>query len=201
MGHDLMSGVHIQLPPAGLRFDGGNFFEFCQINRDYRIERNATGKISIMPPTGGETGCRNSRINRVLGNWAEADGHGEVFDSSTGFDLPNGANRSPDASWVLRSRLAQLTAEQKQVFLPLAPDFVIELASPSDRVKDLHEKMREYMDNGVRLGWLIIPQTRRVFVYQPDTEPVCLENPQQLDGQNVLPGLVMDLQPVWEPGF
>lgn len=199
--HTEMSGVQIHLPPEGLLADGSNFFEFCQINRDYRIERSAKGDVWIMPPTGGETGYRNSELAIELGMWARGDKSGVVFDSSTGFILPNGATRSPDAAWVKRSRLAQLSAKQKQRFLPLAPDFVIELLSLSDRLSDAQDKMQEYLDNGVRLGWLIEPDERRVWIYRPDAPVACLENPAQMDATPVLTGFVLPLQTVWEIDF
>ncbi len=124
-----------------------------------------------------------------------------MFDSSTGFRLPNGSIRSPDVSRVLRKRLARLTAEEKRRFLPLSPDLVIELASPTDQVDGLQDKMREYQENGVRLGWLILPKQRRVYVYRPGTAPQCLNDPGHLTDDDLLPGLSLDLGSIWEPGF
>ncbi len=190
--------VHLQ-PVINLTDD--QFYELCQLNRDLRIERTAQGELLIMPPAGGETGRQNSELNRQLGNWAKRDGTGVVFDSSTGFNLPNGAIRSPDAAWVKRSRLATLTQEQKKKFLPLAPDFVIELRSPSDHLHTLQAKMQEYIENGVQLGWLIAPEERRVYIYQPQKHVACLENPLTLSGDPVLLGFVLDLQEIWEPRF
>src|SRR5713226_7174963 len=126
-----VSRLTLHLRPA-VELTDDQFFHLCQINRDLRLERTAEGDIIIMPPTGGETGNRNAGITAQMHNWTKADGTGAAFDSSTGFKLPNGAERSPDASWVLRTRLVELTIEQKQKFLPLAPDFVIELKSPTD---------------------------------------------------------------------
>jgi Uma2 family endonuclease len=177
------------------------FFEFCQLNAEWRIERTAQGEVLIMPPTGGETGSRETKLSTQLTNWAEQDGTGVAFGSSTGFDLPNGATRSPDASWVERSRLEMLTTEQKKKFLPLCPDFVIELRSPSDRLDDLKEKMQEYIDNGARLGWLLDPISRRVYVYLPGSPVECLDNPQNISADPVLPGFKLDLARAWEPGF
>lgn len=174
------------------------FFHFCQLNRDLRIERTAEGDIVIMPLTGGETGARNAELVTQLKVWARRDGSGVVFDSCTGFDLPNGATRSPDVAWVKRSRLADLTPEQKQRFLPLCPDFVIELRSLSDRLPTLQEKMEEYLANGAQLGWLIDPVQQRVYVYRPGADVVCLDKPTELKGDPVLPGFVLDLEPVWE---
>jgi Uma2 family endonuclease len=190
--------VHLHMPS---RLDDDLFFAICQANREYRIERTAHGDIEIMPPTGGETGSRNSRLNRLLGNWADQDGRGEVFDSSTGFTLPNGATRSPDAAWVKRERLVRLTPEQKRQFLPLAPDFVIELASPSDAVDTLREKLQEYRVNGTTLGWLLVPEERRVYVYVAGADVQCLEDSQVLSGEPLMPGFVLSLSQIWEPGF
>lgn len=177
------------------------FFEFCQLNAEWRIERTAQGEVLIMPPTGGETGSRDAEVITQLRTWARQDGNGVAFGSSTGFDLPNGATRSPDASWVERSRLEMLTTEQKKKFLPLCPDFVIELRSPSDRLDDLKEKMQEYIDNGARLGWLLDPISRRVYVYLPGSPVECLDNPQNISADPVLPGFKLDLARAWEPGF
>ena len=130
-------------------------YEFCQLNRDLQIERTDQGELLIMLPTGGETGERNSELNLQLRTWAKRDHNGTTFDSSAGFILPNGAMRSPDAAWVRRSHLATLTKEQKQKFVPLCPDFVIELRSPSDSLRSLHTKMAEYIANGTQLGWCL----------------------------------------------
>ena len=144
--------------PPSLRLAENQFFDFCQANRELRIERTAEGDCEIMAPTGGETSWRNSVLLAQLYNWAEQEGSGVVFDSSGGFILPNGATRSPDVSWVKKSHLAVLTDKQKTRFLPLCPDFVIELRSPSDTINVLHDKMQEYMANGSSLGWLIDPE-------------------------------------------
>jgi Uma2 family endonuclease len=195
-----MPPLVIQMEPA-FRMTDDEFFDFCQLNRDLRIERTATGEIIFMPPTGGETGSRNSELNAQLYLWAKQNGTGVVFDSSTGFTLPNGATREPDASWVLRSRLVTLTPQQKQKFLPLCPDFVAELRSPSDRLRDLQDKMDEYMANGAQLGWLLDPEKRQVFVYLPDTPVLHLPNPTTLSGDPILPGFTLSLADIWDPGF
>jgi Uma2 family endonuclease len=174
------------------------FYDFCQTNREWHIERTAEGDILIMPPSGWETGTYNARINAFLTLWALHDGTGVVSDSSTGFDLPNGATRSPDAAWVKRSRLATLTPEQKKRFLPLCPDFVTELRSPSDHLKTLQDKMQEYSDNGAQLGWLFDTPNRRVYVYRPGKAVECLENPTMLLGDPELPGFALDLAKIWE---
>ena len=154
--------IALHLPPA-MRLDDDLLFAFCQSNRDLRIERDAYGDLEIMPPTGAETGARNANLTAEVVTWANRDGRGTVFDSSTGFLLPNGAMRSPDLAWVLRTRLATLHPEQKRKFLPLVPDLVIELASPTDDERALHAKLREWHDNGTRLAWLILPDRRQVW--------------------------------------
>ena len=154
-----------------------------------------------MPPTGGESGNRNSEITRQLGNWTKQDGTGAVFDSSTGFKLPNGADRSPDAAWVQKSRLAVLTKEEKEKFLPLCPDFVIELLSPSDELEEVKAKMDEYIENGARLGWLLEPRSRRVYVYRPGESVIMIENTGQISGEPELPGFVLNLREIWEPNI
>jgi Uma2 family endonuclease len=136
-----------------------------------------------------------------LTQWALQDGTGVSFDSSTGFNLPNGVTRSPDAAWVKRFRLAGLTPEQREKFLPLCPDFVVDLGSPSNRLSSLQEKIQEYLDNGAQLGWLIDPPGRQVYVYRPNRPVEGLENPATILGDPILPGFVLDLQEIWEPGF
>jgi Uma2 family endonuclease len=190
----------IHLRPV-IELTDDQFFEFCQINRDLRIERTAEGDLVIMPPEGGETGHRSILLGMFLTQWALQDGTGVTFGSSTGFHLPNGATRAPDAAWVRRSRLATLTTDQKQKFLPLCPDFVVEIRSPSDRLSLAQAKMQEYLDNGAQLGWLIDPASRQVHVYRPNRPVERLENPAKLAGAPVLPGFVLDLQQIWETNF
>ncbi len=173
------------------------FFQICQANRDLKFERTASGELIIMPPTGGETGNKNARITQQLMNWTDADGTGIAFDSSTCFKLPNGADRSPDASWIKLERWDALTEEEKQKFPPICPDFVVELLSPSDSLKVAQEKMREYIDNGVRLGWLINRKSRQVEIYRPGKEVEVLESPVTLSGEDVLNGFVLNLGLVW----
>jgi Uma2 family endonuclease len=192
--------VLIHLSPA-IQLTDEQFFEFCQINRELRIERTAEGDVLIMPPAGGETGKRNADLIIAVGTWAKRDGSGVVFDSSTGFILPNGAVRSPDAAWVKRSRLAALTPEQKKKFLPMCPDFVIEIRSPTDHLATVKAKMREYLENGAQLGWLIDGEQRRVSVYRPHGEVECVDNPSQLSGDPVLPGFVLNVREIWEAAF
>jgi len=172
-------------------------FEMCQANRLLRVERTAEGDLLIMPPTGGKTGHRSLQIGTQLGNWAERNGTGIAFDSSTGFLLPNGAERSPDASWLRRERWDALTPDQQEKFPPLCPDFVVELRSPSDRLDELQEKMHEYLENGASLGWLIDPYSRRVYVHRPDRPVEELAAPASLSGEALLEGFILHLDRLW----
>ncbi len=173
------------------------FTRLCQENPEFRIELTAQQELVIMPPTGSETGRRNSTLIQRLANWAETDGTGIVFDSSTLFTLPNGAKRSPDASWVKKERWDVLTPEQREGFAPLCPDFVVELRSPTDRLSDLQVKMREYLDNGARLGWLIAPLDKRVYVYRPGQPAENLDAPAMLSGDPILPEFVLHVRELW----
>lgn len=192
--------VILQTCPA-FEMNDEQFYEFCRQNRDWRIERTAEGELIIMPPAGGETGNQNALLTTFFTFWALQEGTGIAFDSSTGFLLPNRATRSPDVAWVKKSRLRALTPEQKKKFLPLCPDFVIELRSPSDTLKTVQEKMQEYLDNGAQLGWLIDPSERRVYVYRPEIAVECLDNPANISGDPELPGFVLDLTRLWEASF
>lgn len=172
-------------------------FELCEVNRDLRIERTADGEILIMPPTGGETGRRNAALTVQLGRWCELDGSGVSFDSSTGFILPSGAERSPDAAWVTLARWRALSAEARAKFPPICPDFVMELRSRSDDLARLLAKMEEYRASGARLGWLIDPVERRVHVYRPHAEVETLDAPVTLAGDPELRGFVLNLSRIW----
>jgi Uma2 family endonuclease len=173
------------------------FFQLCQNNRDLRFERTDAGELIIMPPTGSETGDRNADLTYQLRAWSRQNQLGKSFDSSTGFKLPNGAERSPDASWVKMERWNALTQAEKERFAPLCPDFVVELMSPNDSAEKTRTKMREYMDNGARLGWLINRQQQQVEIYRPNREVEILSSPQTLSGEDVLPGFVLDLAEIW----
>jgi len=186
----------IRVRPAA-RLSDDELFELCGRNKGLRIERTEGGELVIMSPTGGETSRRNAALVAALFGWASRDGSGIVFDSNGGFILPNGAERAPDASWVRKARWDALTPAQRERFPPLCPDFVAELRSPSDALDELHAKMREYADNGARLGWLLDPEARRVWVYEVRREAVCLEQPAELRGGEVLPGLVIELATIW----
>jgi Uma2 family endonuclease len=186
----------VQLRPV-LDLTDDQLYEFCQINRDLRIERNRQGELIIMPPTGGETSERNAEIIIQLGSWAKRNGEGATFDSSGGFRLANGAVRSPDAAWVKHARLNALSPEERQKFLPLCPEFVIELHSPIDSLGVLREKMQEYVDNGAQLAWLIDPEQKRVYVYRPGDPVQELEHPEKISGQPLLNRFELDLREIW----
>jgi Uma2 family endonuclease len=177
------------------------FEEFCRLNRDLRIEMTAEGDLIIMPPTGARTGNRNSAINAQLYIWNAQAKNGVVFDSSTLFVLPNGAKRSPDAAWVSKSRLAHFSNEERDKFLPVCPDFVIELRSASDSLAELQAKMREYIENGAQLGWLLDPSTRRVYVYKADGTVDQIDDAETIAGDPLMPGFVLNLRGVWEADF
>ncbi|MGI2907514.1 Uma2 family endonuclease [Tolypothrix sp. VBCCA 56010] len=173
------------------------FYQLCEENPDLKLERNAQGELIIMPPTGGETGRSNVNLILQVASWNEQNQLGEVFDSSTGFTLPSGSDRSPDVSWVEKSRWDALTKEQKEKFIPLCPDFVIEILSPNDSLKKTQNKMQEYIENGCRLGWLINRKKQEVEIYRPGQDVEVLKFPQTISGENILPGFVLNLQRIW----
>ena len=186
-----MSTLILNLRPA-IELTDEQFFQLCQNNRDLRLERTAAGELIIMPPTGWKSGNQNAKLTARLVRWTEADETGLAFDSSTGFKLPNGADRSPDAAWVKRERIESLNPNPAR-FLPMTPDFAVELRSASDRLETVQQKMQEYIDCGVRLGWLIDPQNQRVEIYRPRQAVEVLESPSRLSGEEILPGFILDL--------
>jgi Uma2 family endonuclease len=198
--------MQVELPEAfveatvrietGCPLDDDAFWDFCVANPDLRIEREPNGDIVIMPPTGFETGYRNHKIAVQLGIWAERDGRGVPADSNAEYYLPNGAARSPDASWVLRGRLTRFTKEEKEKFLHLCPDFVVELMSPSDRLPKA--RMQEWIDNGAQLAWLIHPKKRTVHIYRPGREPEELVDLDSVAGEGPVAGFVLELKAIWE---
>ena len=190
----------LQLRPA-MELSDEQFFQFCQLNQYLRIELTAKGDLEILPLADWLTSHRNAGITAQLCEWALRDGTGIVTDSSGGYTLPNGAVRAPDSAWVRKSRLQGLTEEQEERFLPLCPDFVVELRSPDDRLTVLKAKMREYIANGATLGWLIDAPNRRVYVYRPNAAVERLDAPATLSGDPELPGFVLDLKLVWEARF
>ena len=185
------------LDVSTIEMNDEQFFQFCAANGDLRIELTAERELIVMPPEGLTTGARSARLSQRLANWAEQDGTGLVFGSSTGFTFPNGAVRSPDASWVPSERWEALPGDEKVRFGHLCPDFVVEIRSPSDRLPDLQAKMAEYIDNGVRLGWLIDCDARTVEVYRPGQEVERLDQPVAVSGGPVLPGFELNLVEIW----
>jgi Uma2 family endonuclease len=169
-----------------------------QSNPETQFERNCDGEIVMMPPTGGETGRRNTNLTVQLAIWNQETKLGDVFDSSTGYKLPNGANRSPDVSWIQQERWDGLTSEQKEKFIPLAPDFVLELMSPTDYLVNTQAKMKEYLENEVKLGWLINPQAKQVEIYRLGQQAELLDSPRLISGEDILPGFVLDLAGIFE---
>jgi Uma2 family endonuclease len=185
------------LGPLRHKMTEEEFFAFCQANRELRIERTSEGDLIVMSLAGGKTGNRNLKLAVRLGIWAEADGTGEAFDSSTGFILPNGAERSPDAAWVSKARWDRLTEKEQEAFPPLCPDFVVELRSPSDDLTQLQAKMEEYLANGAQLGWLIDPFEKKVYVYRPGEAVACLDHPESVSGEPLLHGFTLQPGQVW----
>jgi len=194
----MFSSALILQIPSSMQMTDEQFFDFCQVNRDLRIERNKFGELVIMPPTGSETGNREVNISGQLWVWSEQDGTGITFSSSTGFKLSTGAERSPDASWIKLERWNALSAEQQRKFAPICPDFVVELKSPSDNLQTLKEKMEEYMkEPGIQLGWLIDRKQRKVYIYLPGLPEECLDNPATVSGELVLPEFILNMSKVW----
>lgn len=173
------------------------FYELCRANHELRFERTAEGEILIMPPTGSRTGQRNFRLTALFGIWVEQDGTGVGFDSSTAFKFPNGATRSPDASWIKRERWEALTLQEQEKFSPICPDFVIELRSNTDSLAELQAKMAEYIANGVRLGWLLDPQEQTAYVYRPGAEVEAFARAHEISGEPELTGFILNLQEIW----
>jgi len=188
-----MNAVTINFKPI-IELSDDQFYQLCRANPETKFERNSKGELIIMPPTGGEIGNHNAEIVAEFVTWNRQTRLGKVFDSSTCFKLPNGADRSPDVSWIKQERWDALTPEQKQKFPPIAPDFVLELMSPSDSLETLQAKMQEYIDNQVKLGWLIDSKNRRVEIYRQGQAVEILQSPETLSGEDVLPGFVLDLQ-------
>lgn len=173
------------------------FEQLCRKYRKLRLELTSTGELIVMPPTGSETGRQNADLTYQLEAWSRQDKTGVVFGSSAGFILPNGAIRSPDASWIKREKWDSLTAQQRKRFGPFCPDFAVEIRSPSDTLTELYLKMFEYLENGMSLGWLIDPSKRQVYVYRPNEEVVILDSPETVSGDPLLPGFKLNLAELW----
>ena len=187
----------VRLNVQGLKMTDEQFAHLCQENPELRLELTTQGELIIMPPTGSKSGWRSGRSYYALTAWADEEGSGLTFDSSSGFTLPNGAKRSPDASWVKQERWNALSETQQEEFAPLCPDFVIEMRSPSDRLADLQEKMQEYTVNGAQLGWLIDPIEKRVYVYRPNQPVEVLNDPISVSGDPLLTGFVLFVRELW----
>jgi len=194
------NGWVMDFSPLTTKVSDEQFTELCRRNPDLRIELTSEGDLIIMPPTGGKTGARNFYLTGKFSVWVEKDATGRGFDSSTEFTLPNGAKRSPDVSWVRLERWNALSDEEQEEFPPLCPDFVIELRSRSDRLKELQQKMEEYMANGAELGWLIDPFDKKIYVYRPRITVEVLDNPKEISGEPLLKGFVLDVQSLWKAG-
>ena len=186
-----MTALTLKLAPV-IQLTDNAFYDLCRVNPEVKFERTAKGELIVMPPTGGEGGKREADLIIDLGVWNRQTGLGIVFSSSTGFKLPNGADRSPDTAWVKRERWEALLPEQRRKFPRLAPDFVIELRSASDDLEMLQDKMQEYRENGVRLGWLINPQDQ-LEIYRPGQAVKILQSPATLSGEEVLPGFELEV--------
>jgi Uma2 family endonuclease len=191
-----MTTLTLNLNPI-IKLTDEQFFQLCQENENIRLERTAKGELIIMSPAGGETSSSNAGLTAQLWIWNQQNRLGKVFDSSGGFKLPNAANRAPDACWVKLERWDALTPEQQKKFPPICPDFVVELMSPSDSLKETQDKMKEYRDNGARLGWLINRKSRQVEIYRLGAEVEVLESPTTLSGEDVLPGFILNLESIW----
>jgi Uma2 family endonuclease len=193
-----MNSYTLNLKPLAKKITVEHFEQLCQLNPELKLETNYQGELIIMSPTGYETGMNNADLLIQLGIWNRQYKLGIVCDSSTGFILPNGAIRSPDVSWIAQARVAQFSKEEKAKFLPLTPDFVLELMSPSDQLKTTQAKMSEYRDNGVKLGWLINPQQQQVEIYRPAKPVEVVNKPSFLSGEDILPNLVIELDFIWQ---
>ncbi|GAX38324.1 Uma2 family endonuclease [Nodularia sp. NIES-3585] len=195
---NLTPAIAVNIPNTlTLQVSHEQFVDLALANRDLQLERDATGELIIMPPTGSDTGNKNLDIEGQLWLWNRQTRLGKAFNSSTGFRLPNGANRSPDAAWVSKARWDALTLEQQETFAPICPDFVLELRSKTDSIEKLQAKMREYIENGAGLGWLIDRKNQRVEIYRPGRNVELLDHPVSLSGEDVLPGFLLDLTEVW----
>jgi Uma2 family endonuclease len=193
----VIPGLSLQVPRVTRRSPDW-FYNFCQVNGDLQFEQTAEGEILVMAPAGFESGDRELEVGGQLREWAKREGSGRANGANAGFRLPNGATRVPDASWTLKSRLNKLTASEREKFPLLCPDFVIEVVSPSDRLTTLRAKMEEYLANGVRLGWLIDPKQRNVYIYRPGKKVQVRHNARRISGSPELPGFVLKLAEVWE---
>ena len=193
----LFAPYRLVLDFSALTMTDGQFLRFCADNEFIKFELSAERELVIMPPGNPESGSQNSALTALVYNWSKQDGTGVSFDSSSLFRLPNGAVRAPDASWMARDRWEAVPRSERRRIPDVVPEFVAELRSPSDTLPDLQRKMAEYIDNGVRLGWLIDPDDKTVYVYRPGAAPQVLDDPATVSGEAVLPGFDLNLQEIW----
>lgn len=195
--------THIYCPPLNLpstlklTISHEQFVQLAWVNQNLQLERTATGELIVMPPTGSDTGNKNADILGQLWLWNRQTQLGQIFDSSSGFHLPNGADRSPDVSWIGQDRWDTLTLEEKSGFAPLCPDFVLELRSKHDCLESLQQKMQEYQENGAKLGWLIDRNRKKVEIYRPKKSVEVQNSPNSLSGEDILPSFTLDLSEIW----
>lgn len=194
----LENGLVLDFTPLAAKVTDEEFDELCRLNPELQIERTSEGELVVMAPTGGKTGRKNFKLIAAFGVWADSDGAGQSFDSSTLFSLPNGARRSPDLSWIRNERWEALSPQQQEAFPPLCPDFVVELRSKTDRLKTLMAKMDEYIANGAQLGLLIDPLERKVHIYHPAVDPEVLDDPETVSGEPLLKGFVLEVRSLWD---
>jgi Uma2 family endonuclease len=194
----LENGMVVDFSPLATKVSDEEFAELCRLNPELQIERTSEGELVIVAPTGGKTGLRSAQLTLAFGLWAESNGTGQSFDSSTLFSLPNGARRSPDLSWIRNERWEALSPDQQEQFPPLCPDFMIELRSKTDSLNSLTEKMEEYIANGAQLGWLIDPFERKVHIYRPGMAAEILNHPETVSGEPLLKGFVLQVRALWD---
>jgi Uma2 family endonuclease len=194
----VLGPVEINFATLLKEMDEDEFYEFCRINSELRIERTKEGAIIVMPPTYTKTGARNFELLGSFWSWVKQDGTGRGFDSSTGFTLPNGAKRSPDVSWIRNERWEALSDRDRERFARICPDFVVELRSETDSLKTLQKKMEEYIENGAQLGWLLDPLKQQVHIYRPAISVEVLDNPQTVSGEPLLRGFILNVQEIWD---
>lgn len=189
--------LHFDFEDQRRKMTPDEFWTFCAANRKLRAELTKDGDVIIMAPTGFGSSEENFEILLQLGNWAKKDGKGKVTESNGAYVLPNGATYAPDAAWVKKERLTKFTPEQMKKFLPLAPDFVVELRSESDNLNESKAKMSEWIENGVQLGWFIDPQKKQVHIYRSGQDVKILDDPATVSGEDILPGFELDMSEVW----
>ncbi|MFN5872752.1 MAG: Uma2 family endonuclease [Aphanizomenon sp.] len=188
-----MTSEAVVLNIKNVELSDDQFYQLCQINEDWKLEQTAKGELIIMPPVGAISGNRESEFNADVVIWNRQTKLGKVFSSSTVFTLPNGGKRSPDVAWIVNERWESLNIQEKEKFAKICPDFIIELRSRTDSLSRLQEKMQEYLDSGLRLGWLIDPQNQQVEIYRQNQTVEIVSLPTTLSGEDILPGFILEL--------